>query len=203
MDEVVDPGMRAYYDARADEYDDWWLDDGLFGRRERPGWTKEVQELVGVIGDLPPADVLDVGCGTGFLTRHLRGNVTAIDQSPRMVAVAAERMAWATVIQGEAVPLPFADGAFERIVAAHFYGHLQAGECEAFLTQARRVAGELVIIDSARRPDVEAEQWQKRTLNDGSQHRVYKRYFTADGLATELGGAEVLHAGRWFVAVRG
>ena len=39
-------------------------------------------------------------------------------------------------------------------------------------------------------------------LNDGSSHRVYKRFFTASQLAEELGGeAEVLHDGRWFVAV--
>jgi hypothetical protein len=31
---------------------------------------------------------------------------------------------------------------------------------------------------------------------------VYKRYFTGAGLAEELGGGEVLHAGRWFVLVR-
>ena len=37
---------------------------------------------------------------------------------------------------------------------------------------------------------------------DGSRHDVYKRYFTAEGLAAELGGGDTLHAGRWFVAVR-
>ncbi len=39
-------------------------------------------------------------------------------------------------------------------------------------------------------------------LNDGSTWEVYKRYFTAAGLAEELGGGEMLHEGRWFVAVR-
>ena len=39
-------------------------------------------------------------------------------------------------------------------------------------------------------------------LNDGSRHSVFKRYFSADGLAAELGGGEVLHAGPWFVVVR-
>jgi hypothetical protein len=38
-------------------------------------------------------------------------------------------------------------------------------------------------------------------LDDGSSHRVYKRYFRADELAAELGGGTVLHDGRWFVAV--
>jgi hypothetical protein len=30
---------------------------------------------------------------------------------------------------------------------------------------------------------------------------VYKRFFTGTGLAGELGGGDVLHEGRWFVAV--
>lgn len=76
--------MRAYYDQRAIEYDDWWLGSGLFAERDRPGWTANVERLAGVVRQLSPARVLDVACGTGFLTRHLRGEVTALDQSPRM-----------------------------------------------------------------------------------------------------------------------
>lgn len=44
------------------------------------------------------------------------------------------------------------------------------------------------MIDSALRPGVEPEQWQERIPNDGSRHRVYKRYLTASGLAEELRG---------------
>ena len=64
------------------------------------------------------------------------------------------------------------------------------------------MAGELVVADSAIRPDHEVVEWQERVLNDGSRHEVYKRYFTGEGLAEELGGGEVLHAGPWFVVVR-
>lgn len=51
------------------------------------------------------------------------------------------------------------------------------------------------------RDGVDADEWQEGQLTDGSRHRVYKRYFTAAGLADELGGGTVLMAGRWFVAV--
>jgi len=30
---------------------------------------------------------------------------------------------------------------------------------------------------------------------------VFKRFFTPETLLSELGGGEVVHAGRWFVAV--
>jgi ubiquinone/menaquinone biosynthesis C-methylase UbiE len=199
---VVDPGMRAYYEARAREYDDWWLGEGRFTERDRPGWRDEVAQLIGVLAGLPPARTLDVACGTGYLTRHLRGAVTGLDQSPAMIEVAAARIPGRRVMVGEAVPLPFGDDAFERIVTGHFYGHLLPGERAAFVAEARRVARELVIADSALRHGVEPVERQERVLDDGSRHAVYKRYFTGEGLAAELGGGEVLMAGTWFVVVR-
>ena len=197
---VVDEQMRTYYDRRAAEYDDWWLGTGLFAERDRPGWHDEVEQVVDAVRGLAPARVLDVACGTGFLTRHLRGEIVALDQSPRMLEIAAERVPGARVVEGDAVPLPFADGEFDRVFTSHFYGHLLPGEREAFVAEARRVGRELVVVDSARRPDVGAEEWQERVLSDGSRHRVYKRFFAAQELADELGG-HVLHAGRWFVVV--
>ena len=198
---VMSEEMRAYYHRRAAEYDDWWLGTGRFAAIERPGWAEEVDELVKVVAALPPARVLDVACGTGFLTRHLRGDVVALDQSEAMVEIAAARMPHARVVRGEAVPLPFPDAAFDRVFTGHFYGHLLPAEAEAFVREARRVAGELVVADSAHAPGRDPEQWQDRALNDGSRHRVYKRFFTAEGLAAELGGGRVLHARRLFVVV--
>jgi ubiquinone/menaquinone biosynthesis C-methylase UbiE len=198
---VVDPRMRAYYEARAREYDDWWLGTGQYADRDRPGWAAEVDALTAAIHALPPARTLDVACGTGFLTRHLRGDVTGLDQSAAMVEMAASRLGSDRVIQGDAVPLPFPDDAFERVFTGHFYGHLQGEERDAFRAEARRVGGELVVADSALREGVQAEEWQDRQLDDGSRHRVYKRYFDGPGLAAELGGGRVLHAGRWFVLV--
>ncbi|MGC8513217.1 MAG: hypothetical protein ACP5P1_09330 [Acidimicrobiales bacterium] len=72
-------------------------------------------------------------------------------------------------------------------------------ERQAFLAEARRVARELIVVDSALRAGGEPEQYQERVLNDGSRHHVYKRYLTADQLAGELGG-EPLFQGAWFAA---
>ena len=136
---IVDEEMRAYYDRRAREYDDWWHGTGLFEDRDRPGWAAETAELVGVLTRLPPARVLDVACGTGFLTQHLPGAVTCLDQSPSMLALAGSRLPGAELVRAEAIPLPFADSAFERVFAGHFYGHLEEPGRTAFLAEARRV----------------------------------------------------------------
>jgi ubiquinone/menaquinone biosynthesis C-methylase UbiE len=199
---VIDEKMRRYYDARAAEYDDWWLGTGVFASRERPGWAREREALAAVVRDLEPVRTLDVACGTAFLTRVMSGQVTAIDQSAQMVEIARVRLEFARVLQADAVPLPFAADEFDRVFTSHFYGHLLEAERAPFLTEARRVAEELVVVDSALRPDGDAEAWQERTLNDGTTHRVYKRWFTGDGLAAELGDGEVLFDGDWFVAVR-
>ena len=63
-----------------------------------------------MIEGLPPVRTLDVGCGTGFLTEHLRGEITGLDQSERMLAVGAARLPSATFVLGDALALPFADG---------------------------------------------------------------------------------------------
>jgi len=183
---VVDEHMRRYYDQRALEYDDWWLGRGLFAGRPRPGWSEEVEQLVSVIDGLAPARTLDVACGTGLLTQHLPGEVVALDQSESMVTVAADRMPEVRVVHGDAVPLPFADSDFERVFTSHFYGHLLPEERAPFLDEARRVGGQLVVVDSALRDDVPPEEHQQRVLNDGSRHTVYKRFFAPEELVDEV-----------------
>jgi len=194
--------VKAYYEARAREYDDWWLGGGRFRERDRPGWFREVSTLLGVVASLPPARTLDVACGSGFLTRHLHGEVVGLDQSPTMLEVAAAQAPSARFLEGDALSLPFADGAFERLFTGHFYGHLEQPERTRFLAEARRVARELVVVDSALREGVRPEERQERILDDGSRWEVYKRYFSAERLLEELGGGETLLAGTWFTAVR-
>jgi demethylmenaquinone methyltransferase/2-methoxy-6-polyprenyl-1,4-benzoquinol methylase len=194
--------VKAYYEARAPEYDDWWLGTGLFAERDRPGWEDERAALIETIRALPPARTLDVACGTGFLTRHLPGSVTGLDASSSMLEIAAARMPQAAFVESDALRLPFADDSFERVFTSHFYGHLEEAERTRFLAEARRLAPELVVVDSALRDDVEAEELQERFLNDGTRWQVLKRFFTPESLAVELGGGETLFAGHWFVAVR-
>jgi ubiquinone/menaquinone biosynthesis C-methylase UbiE len=194
--------VKEYYDRRATEYDDWYLGRGLFVDRDRPGWDNEVEALTRAVAGLPPARTLDVACGTGFLTRHLQGDVVALDQSPQMLEEAARQAPHATVVQGDALTLPFPDRSFDRVFTAHFYGHLDDGDRQRFLGEAARVAAELVVVDSSRAGSDADEEMQTRVLNDGSEWTVYKRWFSGPGLAAELGGGNVLHDGNWFVAVR-
>ena len=194
--------MKVYYDRRAPEYDEWYRGAGRFAERDRPGWEQEIDALTDALAALPSARTLDVACGTGFLTRHMPGEVVGLDQSETMLEEARRQAPNASYVQGDALSLPFEDGAFERVFTSHFYGHLEGTERGRFLTEARRLAPELVVVDSALREDVQPEERQERVLNDGSRWEVYKRYFEPAALAQELGGGETVFAGRWFVAVR-
>jgi len=194
--------VKAYYERRAPEYDDWWLGTGLFMNRHRPGWDEERTALASTLAALSPARTLDVACGTGFLTQHLHGEITGLDQSTSMLELAEAKIPEGQFINGDALDLPFADDTFDRVLTSFFYGHLEEDDRKAFLGEARRVARELVVVDSALHEEVEPVEWQERVLNDGSRWQVYKRYFDPGSLADELGGGRTLFTGRWFVAVQ-
>jgi ubiquinone/menaquinone biosynthesis C-methylase UbiE len=194
--------VEKYYDTRAPEYDDWYLGRGKFAERDRPEWDAELAQLTATIASLPPGRTLDVACGTGFLTRHIRGDVVGLDQSDRMLSEAMRQAPHATHIRGDGLALPFSNDSFSRVFTGHFYGHLREAERAMFLDEARRVARELVVVDASRAHSDVAEDVQERVLNDGTHWEVYKRWFTGSELAAELGGGETLHEGRWFVVVR-
>lgn len=192
--------VKDYYDKRAPEYDDAYLGIGLYTDHNRLGFDEELRALERMISGFPPCRVLDVACGTGFLTRHLKGEVIGLDQSEAMLEIARERVPEATFVRGDAFALPFADTSFSKVFVANFYGLLLPHERTAFLSEVRRVAPKLVVVETTPR-GWEPEGWQERTLSDDSRHKIYRRYFTAESLTTEISGKRVLFDGRWYVAV--
>jgi ubiquinone/menaquinone biosynthesis C-methylase UbiE len=194
-----------YYDQAAPEFDYAFQGIGSFADRKRPaGFKREFRALEHRISALPPCQILDVACGTGFLTRRLRGEVIGLDLSERMLAIARARVPEATFVRGDAFSLPFANSSFDKVFTSNFYGLLLPSERTRFLREARRVATELVVVDLRASLDgTEPGGWQERTLSDGSHHRIYRKYFMAQDLAEELGAGRILFEGRWFVMVAG
>ncbi len=186
--------MKQYYDRLAPDYD-----RSAASREEA---AEDLPGLLRAISLLPQAKVLDVACGTGFLTPHLGAEVTGLDQSEAMLEVARERAPRADFVRGDALQMPFADSSFARIFSSFFYGLLPLPDRGRFLAEARRVADELVLIEPTPEwePDARTEGWERRVLPDGSRYEIYRRYFTAEALAGELEG-RILFAGRWVVMV--
>ena len=185
--------MSDYYSRRAAEYDATSWDVLDAGERE------EVERFVAA---LSPGRILDVGCGTGYLTRLLQGTVVGVDQSEEMLELARRRVPHGEFFCAKVPPLPFQDGTFDLAFSSAVYGHLAAAaERAAFLSEALRVAAAVIVLEQAWRAGRQPESWELRRLRNGSEYQVFKRYFTADALARELDGLTVFETGE-FVAVR-
>jgi ubiquinone/menaquinone biosynthesis C-methylase UbiE len=104
--------------------------------------------------------VLDLGCGTGVLTRRIGdrldegqgGESVGIDAAGQMIAVARKKRASACcrfeVMAAES--LAFDDGTFDAVVSSLFFHHVQMDLKKRALTEAYRVlrpGGRLVIAD--------------------------------------------------------
>jgi SAM-dependent methyltransferase len=188
--------MREYYDRRAPEYDATSYE--LIQASED---AADLERLEAFLAALAAARIVDIACGTGWLTRLLRGDVVGVDQSEGMLRIAGERLPEARFVQATVPPLPFEDDSFDLAVAAHIYCHLETEDLrQEFVAEALRVAPRLIVIVQAWRPGLDEETWEERLLSDGSRHRVFKRYYTGERLAAELGGEVALETSSFIAA---
>jgi SAM-dependent methyltransferase len=149
--EHLQAAITAYWNTRGGEYDGQPR-HGLLHEREKAAWLDALRELL----PPPPATVLDVGCGTGFLAllcAELGYPVTGIDLAEGMLATAREKAAGLPAVPvfqiGDAADPPFPPAAFDVVVNRHLLWTLLAPD-RAFAAWYRvlRPGGRLVAIDS-------------------------------------------------------
>ena len=162
--------------------------------------ASEASQLERCVRELPPVRFVDVGAGPGTFTRLLPGTGLAIDQSQQSLEALKVTVPQVPVVRADALRLPLADRSVSRLFAAHLYGLLLPNEREVLLTEARRVAREVVILDAGHPEGVRAAEWQERILEDGKPYRVFRRHFDARLLASEIGG-NVIFDGNFYVLV--
>jgi SAM-dependent methyltransferase len=159
---------------------------------------------------LRPGDrVLDMGCGAGrhaFEVFRRGGDVIAFDQDGDELAGVLELFgamreagevplgAEADIKQGDALSLPFADGEFDRVVAAEVLEHIPDDQTAiAELARVLRPGGTIAVTVPRWLP--ERICW---ALSD-AYHEVeggHVRIYTAEELVAKLVGAGLVYDGR-------
>jgi ubiquinone/menaquinone biosynthesis C-methylase UbiE len=119
-----------------------------------------IQKIIALLELKPDHRVLDLGCGTGVLTRAIADKLDAqsggisigIDAAAKMIFVAEKKRANETCRfeTAAAEALPYQDGSFDAVVSSLFFHHVPLDLKEKSLNEACRVlkpGGKLVIAD--------------------------------------------------------
>lgn len=134
--EPLDPSIPVNdYDGFAEEYSAENESSLLNAHIERPA-------MVALAGDVNGHHILDAGCGSGALAAELRergATVTGVDASAGMLAVARRRLGDDVELRVADLrdPLPFADEAFDDVVASLVLHYLE--DWGPTLAEMRRV----------------------------------------------------------------
>jgi SAM-dependent methyltransferase len=217
--------MKAYYAARAPEYDHWYLREGRYSRGpvlDLP-WHRELDEVGQWLDALPiHGEIVELAAGTGWWSTLLaqKGELWMYDGVPEPLDVARRRL----VAHGLRAHLHLRDAWEEpdRQVDALFAGfwlsHVRRERLSAFLALARRwlkPGGLFAFIDSRPDPDsgardhppIEGDQVSLRRLADGREFRIPKVFYAPDELEAALRGVgfvdvDVRSSGRFFLVGR-
>jgi ubiquinone/menaquinone biosynthesis C-methylase UbiE len=223
----ADRELIEYYEARAPEYDDWYLRRGRYehGPIHDAAWNAELDAAGRWLDGLPIAGrIVELAAGTGWWSPLLasKGELWMYDAAEAPLARARERLvahrlrAHLHVRDAWAEP----DGATDdgspadALFAGFWLSHVERARTGAFLELAGRwlvPGGRVALIDSLPDPrsgavdhEVPAQDRSVRRLDDGREFSITKVYRSPDEIAAELEAAgfrdvDVTTTGRFFV----
>jgi demethylmenaquinone methyltransferase/2-methoxy-6-polyprenyl-1,4-benzoquinol methylase len=211
-----------YYRARAAEYDEWFLRLGRYdhGPEHRKAWLGEVAGVEAALEhSLPRGDILEIACGTGWWTSRLvdqHRRVTAVDASPEAISINRSRVASGRVEYVVADVFEWAppSAAFDGIFFGFWLSHVPRSKFDAFwdtVKTALKPDGLVFFVDSLMEQTASARDQSPvdhsgvalRTLNDGRQFRVVKKFYEPQVLEQQLvqrgWNGHVRSSGRFFL----
>jgi demethylmenaquinone methyltransferase/2-methoxy-6-polyprenyl-1,4-benzoquinol methylase len=217
-----DEELRAYYAARAGEYDDWFLRKGRYSRGviADTAWAADMDTATLWLDAQPlTGEIVELAAGTGWWSPLLAQKATTLwlyDINEEPLEFARQRL----VAHGLAAHIHVRDAWAEpdRQVDALFCGfwlsHVSRARLGEFLALCRRwlkPGGRFAFIDSRRDPESSAidhpppeNDLSVRRLDDGSEFTIVKVYWQPEELESALAAAgfrnvKVGHTPRFFI----
>ncbi|MBS2961467.1 class I SAM-dependent methyltransferase [Actinocrinis puniceicyclus] len=132
---IQDPALSTSFGAAARDYD-----------RYRVGPPAEIVERI-----LPPSCevVLDLGAGTGAMTRHLLARIPqvyAVEPDPRMREVLAENCPGVTAMEGVAERIPLPDASVDAVVMSAAWHWVDPDRAIPEVARVLRDGGTLALV---------------------------------------------------------
>ena len=217
----VDATMLAYYEARASEYDDWYLRRGRYERGpiHDAAWNAELDIAGRWLDELPiRGEIVELAAGTGWWSPLLasKGELSLYDGTAGPLERARERLvahqlrAHLHVRDAWAEP----DRQVDAVFTGFWLSHVPRARLAEFLAIVRRwlkPGGTFAFIDSL--PDEQssaadhpapADDASVRHLNDGRAFTIVKVYYDPGELEEALADAGFVDArvtttGRFFL----
>jgi ubiquinone/menaquinone biosynthesis C-methylase UbiE len=215
------PEMIAYYEARAGEYDDWYLRRGRYERGpvHDAAWAAELDVAGRWLDALPIAgEIVELAAGTGWWSPLLasKGELWLYDAAEAPLERARERLLAhglrAHIHLRDAWTEP--DRAVDALVVGFWLSHVERDRTAAFLALARRwlkPGGTLAIVDSLPDPQSGADDHSPvvgdratRRLADGREFTIVKVHRDPTELegalrAAGFGEIRIETTGRFFI----
>ena len=187
--------QQTYYNERADDYGDPSKPD------RRRGGMMDAELSRALIDELRPAgDVLELACGTGFFTadlaRHAQ-SVTAVDASPRMLAINERRVGNPRVKYVNADIFAWQpDRAYDLVFFGAWISHVPPAAFDDFWALVRTClapTGRVAFVDEDDRAAGLDDRYSlngvpaaRRTLSDGRQFEIVKVFWHPEDLEHHL-----------------
>jgi demethylmenaquinone methyltransferase/2-methoxy-6-polyprenyl-1,4-benzoquinol methylase len=217
--------MVAYYEARAAEYDDWYLRRGRYshGPIDDMAWQADLDQATTWLDRLPlTGEIVELAAGTGWWSPLLadKGELSIYDAASAPLDRARQRLVAhrlrAHIHERDAWAEP--DRQVDGLFCGFWLSHVPRSRLAEFLALARRwlkPAGTFAFIDS--RPDPRSgardhardttEDVSVRRLADGREFRIPKVYYEPDEIEATLreagfSDAEVATTSRFFLLGR-
>ncbi len=213
--------MVAYYEARAPEYDDWYLRRGRYARGpiHDTAWQAELDTAGRWLDTLPiGGQIVELAAGTGWWSPLLasKGELSLYDAAESPLDRARDRLvahglrAHIHVRDAWAEP----DRQVDALFAGFWLSHVPRERLASFLELVGRwlrPGGTFAFIDSLPDPQSGAADHPQpaddrsiRRLSDGREFEIVKVYYEPRELEVALGAAgfgsaEVTTTGRFFV----